>query len=566
MKNNIVYSICFLLAGILLCSCEKDLGLFPQDKYSEPTFFQSAGQFELFANQFYFSLPSSGAGLDVRSDILVDWSENTISNGSYSPEPNSDQWKSPYINIRNTTYLLEKAILVPDLAEQISEYVGEAHFFRAFAYFELLRYYGGVPIIDKVLDLDDTELLYGPRNSREEVVDHILKDLDKAISLLPKEKDIAEGKKGRVSREAALSFKGRIALFEGTWRKFRGQNGDELLDLAIAATGEVINGNQYVIFDRRDVLGEESYRYFFLLDKGKSNVAGLTKADQQEYILTNRFDADIRPAGTSSAHKYPSVTRKFADLFLCTDGLPIDKSPLFAGRETVESEYENRDLRMTNVLQKPFTRFWANNPPEYNRNWNDPFAGGNIYDINFGNTTRTGYYAVKFRVEVASPFGVDWPVIRLAEVLLIHAEALFEKNGSITDQQLDLTINKLRERAGLPALTNTFVSANGLDMRTEIRRERTIELFLEGFRFDDLRRWKNAETEMPMALKGVLWRDTQYATDSRWSNIDFPQDETGSIIIEPTNKRKFEEKHYLLPLPTRQILLNPNLEQNPGWS
>jgi starch-binding outer membrane protein, SusD/RagB family len=103
-------------------------------------------------------------------------------------------------------------------------------------------------------------------------------------------------------------------------------------------------------------------------------------------------------------------------------------------------------------------------------------------------------------------------------------------------------------------------------MRTEIRRERTIELFLEGFRFDDLRRWKNAETEMPMALKGVLWRDTQYATDSRWSNIDFPQDETGSIIIEPTNKRKFEEKHYLLPLPTRQILLNPNLEQNPGWS
>ena len=118
----------------------------------------------------------------------------------------------------------------------------------------MLRYYGGVPIIDKVLDLDDTELLYGPRNSREEVVDHILKDLDKAISLLPKEKDIAEGKKGRVSREAALSFKGRIALFEGTWRKFRGQNGDELLDLAIAATGEVINGNQYVIFDRRDVL------------------------------------------------------------------------------------------------------------------------------------------------------------------------------------------------------------------------------------------------------------------------------------------------------------------------
>ena len=545
MKNNIVYSMCFLLAVILFCSCEKDLSLYPQDKYSESTFFQSAGQFELFANQFYFTLPSSGVGQDVRSDILVDWSENTVSNGSYSPEPNSDLWKAPYVNIRNTTYLLEKAVLVPELADQINEYVGEAHFFRAFAYFELLRYYGGVPIIDKVLDLNDTELLYGPRNSREEVVAHILKDLDQAISLLPKENEIAEGKKGRVSREAALSFKGRVALFEGTWRKYRGQSGDDLLELAISATGEVINGNQYALFDRRDVLGDESYRYFFLLDKGKTNVAGLTKLDQKEYILANRFDADM---------------------ILCTDGLPINKSPLFQGRKTVESEYENRDLRMTNILQKPFTRFWANNPPEYNRDWNNPFNGGNVYDINFGNTTRTGYYAVKFRVEVPSPFGVDWPVIRLAEVLLIHAEALFEKNGSITDQQLDLTINKLRDRAGLPALTNSFVSTNGLDMRTEIRRERTIELFLEGFRFDDLRRWKNAETEMPMALEGVLWRGTQYDTDSRWGDIDFPQNGDGYIIVEPTGKRKFEEKHYLFPLPTRQILLNPNLEQNPGWS
>ena len=414
--------------------------------------------------------------------------------------------------------------------------------------------------------MNDTELLYGPRNSREEVVAHILKDLDQAISLLPKENEIAEGKKGRVSREAALSFKGRVALFEGTWRKYRGQSGDDLLELAISATGEVINGNQYALFDRRDVLGDESYRYFFLLDKGKTNVAGLTKLDQKEYILVNRFDADIRAAGTSSAHKYPSATRKFVDMFLCTDGLPINKSPLFQGRKTVESEYENRDLRMTNILQKPFTRFWANNPPEYNRDWNNPFNGGNVYDINFGNTTRTGYYAVKFRVEVPSPFGVDWPVIRLAEVLLIHAEALFEKNGSITDQQLDLTINKLRDRAGLPALTNSFVSTNGLDMRTEIRRERTIELFLEGFRFDDLRRWKNAETEMPMALEGVLWRGTQYDTDSRWGDIDFPQNGDDYIIVEPTGKRKFEEKHYLFPLPTRQILLNPNLEQNPGWS
>ena len=102
-------------------------------------------------------------------------------------------------------------------------------------------------------------------------------------------------------------------------------------------------------------------------------------------------------------------------------------------------------------------------------------------------------------------------------------------------------------------------------MQTEIRRERTIELFLEGFRFDDLRRWKTAEYEMPLPLKGVKWIDTEYSTNPQWSGINLPLDIDGCIIIEPSNKRKFEEKHYLLPLPTRQILLNPNLEQNPGW-
>lgn len=566
MKNSILYSICFLLSGVLFISCEKDLSLYPQDKYSESTFFLNAEQFELFANQFYFSLPSSGLGREVYSDLLVDWSENETSNGSYSPKPDNGLWQNSYIQIRNTTYLLEKAALVPDIASQINEYVGEAHFFRAISYFDLLKDFGGVPIIDKVLDLDDTDLIYGPRNTREEVVEYLLKDLNNAITLLPKESEISENRKGRVSKEAALSLKGRVTLFEGTWRKYRGQGGDELLNEAVESTREVIQGNQYQLFDRRDVLGDESYRYFFILDKGKTNVANLTKADQKEFILTNRFDSDIREASSSSAHKFPCITQKFADMFLCSDGLPIDKSAVFKGRATVESEYENRDLRMINVMQKPFTQFWANYPPEYNRNWDNPFAGGNVYDINFGNTTRTGYYAVKFRVEVAPPYGVDYPVIRLAEVLLIHAEALFEKNGSITDEQLDLTINKLRNRAGLPRLTNAFVSSNGLNMQTEIRRERTIELFLEGFRFDDLRRWKTAETEMPMALKGVLWRGTQYATDPKWSDVDFPLDTDGHVIVEPTSKRKFEEKHYLFPLPTKQLLLNPNLEQNPGWS
>lgn len=543
------------------------MDLVPKDKYSEATFFQTTDQFKLFANQFYLQLPDFSASFtrDVYSDILVAWSADQISNGSYSPSPSSTLWSTSYSIIRNTTYLIQKSEVVGSaIKDQVAVYVGEAKFFRAMAYFNLLKDFSGVPIISKVLDLNDDNLLFGPRDTREAVVDYILKEMDDAIGFLPLEKNIAVNDKGRVSKEAALALKARIALFEGTWREFRGQDGNPLLDKAIDASSQVILGGQYQLFDRRDVLGDKSYKYFFILDKVKTNVANLTKANQNEYIFVNKFDIDIRPASIASAHTFPSVTLKFANLFLCTDGLPIDKSPLFKGRLITTSEYENRDLRMTNILQVPFTRMWAHYPPEYNRNWNNPDAGGNIWDINFGNTTQTGYYQNKFRPEIAV-YAPDYPVIRYAEVLLIYAEAKFERYNAISDADLNLSINRLRLRAGLPALTNAFVLSNGLDMRTEIRRERTIELFLEGFRFDDLRRWKTAEVEMPMALKGVLWTGTQYATDPRWSSIIFPLDIDGFIIVEPVSKRKFEEKHYLFPIPTRQILLNPQLEQNPGW-
>ncbi|TKG94973.1 RagB/SusD family nutrient uptake outer membrane protein [Puteibacter caeruleilacunae] len=568
MKARITKYIYLMIMSTILFSCEKDLDLYPRDKFSEAVFFQNAEQFKQFATQFYDGLPSASGsiGSDAGSDLMAGWSLSSVSNGSYSPSPNSGHWSGAYSTIRNTTYLVQKVEEVDvELKNQVTVYIGEVRFFRAMTYFGLLKSFGGVPIIDKVLDLNDEEMLYGPRATREQVVDYILADLNAAITALPNEKDIASNDKGRVSKEAALSFKARVALFEGTWRKFRNKDGAALLDQAIDASNQVITGGQYELFDRRDVLGNESYKYFFILDKNKTNIAGLTKADQNEYIFVNKYDIDLRAAGFPSAHGFPSVTKKFADLFLCTDGLPIEKSPLFQGRQTVLSEYENRDIRMINILEKPYERYWANYPPEYNRNWDNQDAGGVEYQINFGNETRTGYYAHKFRPEIAPPFAPDYPVIRLAEVLLINAEAKFEKNNSITDGDLNITINKLRERAGLAALTNAFVSSNGLDMRNEIRRERTIELFLEGFRFDDLRRWKTAEIEMPKPLRGVLWKDTQYDTDPTWGEVDFPQDGDGYIIVEPASERKFEEKHYLFPLPTRQILLNPQLKQNPGW-
>ncbi|MDD4192849.1 MAG: RagB/SusD family nutrient uptake outer membrane protein [Mangrovibacterium sp.] len=568
MKNTYLLQT-FIVLCFLFYSCEKDLDLTPKTTYSEATFFKTTEQFKLFANQFYSGLPSTSPvnDRDTYSDVLVSLTTNTISNGSYFPTPTSGVWDASYATIRNTTYLVMKGDEVDAVLKTgAAAYVGEAKFFRALAYFNLFRDFGGVPIIDKVLDLDDEDLLFGPRNSRDDVFNYMMKDLNEAIEALPLESAIAANDKGRVSKGAALSLKARVTLFEGTWRKFRNIDGaNTLLDQAIDASGQVISSAQYQIFDRRDVLGDESYRYFFILDKVKSNVANLTKADQKEYILATRFDASLRKQPLMQTHLIPNPTKKFADMFLCADGLPIDKSPLFQGKQTVTREYENRDLRMKNIFFVHGTQAWESYPSDHARDWSNPFSGGfPIIKATFGLNTTTGYMTSKFNAQILTP-SMDFPIIRYAEVLLINAEALYEKNGAITDAQLDLTINKLRERAGVAKLSNALVSSNGLDMRTEIRRERTIELFLENQRFDDLRRWKTAETEMPQALKGVLWTGTQYATDPEWSGVVFPLDAEGNIIIEDASKRSFTEKHYLFPLPTRQLLLNPQLEQNPGW-
>ena len=574
-RDRILYLVQCILLCIFFSSCEKKLDLLPETSFSEVTFFKTADQFKLFANQFYTSLQPVGFSTtrDAYADLLVEKTTNTVSDGTYSATPSSDLWQNSYATIRNATYLLEKqAQADDDLKAQVAIYAGEARFFRAMAYFDLFKDFGGVPIIDKVLSLSDDSLLYGPRNTRDEVVSYIINDLDAAISILPAESAIGAADKGRVSKGAALALKARVALFEGTWRKFRSLDGyTELLDAAIDASSQVMNSGEYEIFDRRDALGDESYRYFLILDQKQSNPANLTKADEREYILASRYDATIRPQPTVDFLNAANPTQKCADMFLCTDGLPIDQSPRFQGKSTITSEYQNRDLRMKNIFVIPGIQIWESSPLSYVRDWSDPFAGGypdvasgsNV--VVFGQSTRTGYEQRKFTPEIFQP-SMDFPVIRYAEVLLTNAEALFEKNDAITDAELDLTINKLRARAGVDNLSNAFVASNGLDMRTEIRRERSVELFKEGFRFDDLRRWKTAETELPQAIKGVLWRGTQYETDPQYSGIVYPLDTDGSIIIEDATRRHFDpNKNYLFPLPTRQLLLNPQLTQNPGW-
>lgn len=593
MKKIVKYTY-IILALLVTGSCEQDLDLLPLTEVSEDNFFLKENDFKIYANQFYGYLPNfSYCNRDNWADI--GFTRNSISNSTYIESQSSNAWNGAYTNIRNTTQLIERIEQLEDqeLKTAVAVYEGEARFFRAYTYFNLLKDYGGVPLIDKVLGLEDEEYLYGPRASRQEVVSFILTDLDKAITS-PLGSLTGAGDIGRVSKEAALALKARVCLFEGTWRKYHQSGGDAntLLDQAASAADQVMGSGKFELFDRRDVLGEDSYRYFFVLEtEVQSNPAGLGKQDQKEIILATKFNKIERSQGgyyISVRSGNLSPTLKMANMFLDDTGLPITHAnTTFLGhgfsinpddKKPILTEYMNRDPRFSNVFIKPFEQFWYHIP--YDRDFTKSGAeliGTGGWNDGFW-TSETGYLIHKFIPECADPVGIDFPVFRLAEMMLIYAEAKFEKDGTISDSDLDKSINMLRDRVGMPHLTNDFVNSNGLDMQTEIRRERTVELYLEGFRFDDLRRWKTAKEEMSQDVRAVKWSGTPFETpfevyNEQWDNIstvdhtlkNFTVDAEGFGVLETAAERQFQDKHYLFPLPLRQLALNPQLEQNPGW-
>lgn len=579
----------------VLTGCEKDLDLYPKTQLSTGSFFLQEKDFKLFANLFYDYLPGFGTcGRDEWADITFDGT--SISNGTYNEPNSSGLYNGCYSKIRKINDLLVAIEGVQDeeLKKQISVYKGEALFFRALQYWFLYRDFGGVIIVDKPLGVEDP-LLYGQRNTRKEVADFILNDLDEALKT--EVGSLTGGKnEGRITKEAILALKARVALFEGTWVKYHktGADANAYLQQAIDASKSILDGGKFQLFDRRDVLGEDSYRYFFTLEtERKTNPAGLGKEDQNEIILANKYSQDLRNRGTSwvvVAWDDLSPTRKMMDMYLDANGLPItNPNSIFKGylseidpvtKRGTNWEYVDRDPRIRTNHVQPFHQYWYDRP--YAKTFDETpeqLIGTGYFHDGWSISSLTGYVPYKFCNEIERPIANDYPVFRLAEVMLIFAEASFEKNGAIDDAELDKSINMLRDRVGMPHLTNAFVSANGLDMKEEIRRERTVELFMEGFRYDDLRRWKTAETEMPQAIRGIKWtgnifeqvyevldlKKNEVVTVDNRKIHKYAIDSDGFLIIEEASKRFWEPKHYLRPLPLVELEVNKNLKQNPGW-
>ena len=570
------YALC-IVAASLLTSC---LNLDPKDSLGDNLVWNKAENFQLFANQFYSwtrdlgggtdyqNAVSDGVHSDYRSDLICTSSVNTYSQGTNAIPEKDGNFTRLYKNIYYTNLLLKNADGFDNQAA-ISTPKGEAYWFRAYLHFELVQIYGDAQILTEPLDIDN-EQLYGSRNPRGEVIDQCISDLQKAVELLPE----SAAEEGRLCKDAAYAMLSRVALYEGTWQKFHNSNSQratELLTIAKNAARQVIDNKHYSLFYNANLQNaginniNQSYRYMFILEDVQDNPVGLMKGANTEYIFSHRHRETDRMAVNITHAMLANVcyiTRKMANMYLCQDGLPVEKSPLFQGYTQAASEFQNRDARMDNTMLWHGEKYW-NNDGKWRTTWTDD-------DLNSSLTCNTrsnsGYQSQKWGVEceVQDYYeSMDFPVIRYAEVLLNYAEAAYELSESISDDDLDLSLNLVRRRINpnMPKLSNSFVTSNGLNMRTEIRRERTVELFLEGFRIDDLKRWKTAETEMPQDQLGVKITGTWY--EANWTGQSRSLNGDGCIVLY--SGRTWAQKNYLYPLPQDQRQLNPQLGQNPGW-
>ncbi len=539
----------FLCGMAFLGGC--DLDRFPESQFTDAAFWNTETDLMNAANRHYQLL--AGFQLDGRGDDNVNQTANGISNGTRNVPATSADWSNAYRDIFTANNILEKGGKAQVSDEIKNRYFGEARFFRASAYFGLVQKYGDVPLVLKALDVNSPELSM-PRTPKAEVIQAIYDDLDFAAQWLPARQQLPAAQYGRVTRSSALALKARVALYIGTRAKFH-NDGDWQSHLTIA-----VQAAQAVMTQ-----GHQLYRSYHGLfqheAEGPSNTENIFVkiygVSVSNLIVGHGYSRDMENGRNAP-------TRNLVRQYLYADGLPAfnDKNQPSARRsvyfveekdeEGYNTVFENRDPRLAMTL------FQARE---------EAYKGPWIPTTTLG--SRTAYAAKKgFNLtdwQTSGAGTVDKILIRYGEVLLIYAEAKYELEGTISDADLNLTVNALRQRAGFDArLTNAFATANNLDMREEIRRERTVELALEGFRYDDLIRWKTAEIHLPGQLLGAKFNAVDWVGADP-STLRINSD--GVLVTEDTNVRSFNPgRDYLYPVPLQEITLSGgNVSQNPNW-
>lgn len=583
IKNTINGTLLFGL--VLLNGCSKDfLDRSADDRVEADYFFNTPKDLEVATNDFYTMLPTTSVYTDdVSSDNIVPLNAADRVKGSRTVPTGRGSGGWSWSRLRDINFFLANYHKVDDEGAR-THYSGVARFFRAHFYFEKVKRFGDVPWYNKVLEAGDPDL-YKARDSRVLVMDSVLADIDYAIKHIP-----AEVKLNKVTKYTALILKARLALHEGTFRKYHGIEGHEkFLKEAVSASSELIQTGVYRLYTAGGK--DNAYRDLFARDNQEATETILA-ADFERGLLSHNLGYQM----TSPTMGSWGITKDLINSYLMSDGTRFTDKTNY---QTIGyfDEFQNRDPRLAQTTAGP----------------NFIVKGQNTVEPVNLNITTTGYRVIK-----ALPTKDQWSsshfdiiIFRYAEALLILAEAKAELN-ELTQDDLDKTINLLRERVGMPKLLMATANANpdpylvsqypnvdqgpNKGVILEIRRERRIELFNEGLRWDDLMRWKaGKKLEQPMVgiyFAGVGSYDftgdgkadvfvhtgsTAGAPASVTSMINIQQRTlrdplTGMQNAPAGNMDPFplggifdEDRDYYYPIPLEEFELNDNLVQNPKW-
>jgi starch-binding outer membrane protein, SusD/RagB family len=581
------YSLLLLLA-VLLASC--DLEQTPESTTSKDAVFGSEKGLELYANSFYTILPT--ANTIHRADEISDFGARSqvpdyIREGAFGPRQSSGwDWR----DLRNLNYFIENCNY-PNIAPDVKRhYIGLARFFRAWFYFDKVKRFGDVPWIGKTMDVNDPQL-FAVRDSRVLVMDSVLADLDYATANI---RTVTDNTRSLITKYIAYAFKSRVCLFEGTFRKYHGIDGSERwLNEAVDAANVVMTESGFSISEAGGA--GKSYRQLFTSKTPVGSEVMLAALCDPTLSVFN----DANWWWTSATYgPRLSFTRTFINTYLNIDGTPFTDN---SGYETMTfpQEVKNRDLRLKQTIRMG----------DYKRtNAGVTEAAPPVFSY-----TYTGYQPIKWCLDDTYYDGGSRndnsiSIIRYAEVLLNYAEAKAEL-GTLNDDDWTKTIGALRKRAGITAGTTSMPTVADSYLQTnyfpdiadpvilEIRRERGIELVLEGFRFYDLVRWKRGDLleqlwngfyvpalDQPLDLNedgkmdvcfyttapqnplpGVTYVNVAPTISSGVNPQRLSNTTSGEITWLANIPRKWDEKNYLYPIPENDRLMNPALGQNPGW-
>nr|WP_091691890.1 RagB/SusD family nutrient uptake outer membrane protein [Algoriphagus locisalis] len=591
-----------LLGAVLaLSSCNDDfLDRYPQTSVAPEEFFKSEEDLELYVNGLLTMAGPGSYQADQSSDNMATTGAVEIKNimtGSPSSQTLTGGWN--WGGLRNINYFLDNYEKAVASEEAIAHYVGLARYYRAVFYFGMVKRYSDVPWYENTLDPGDSEQLYKGRDPREQVMGKVMEDLEFAAN------NVRESvPSGTPDVWAVKAFYSRLALYEGTYRKYHNELGleatsPELLQKARDLASEIISSGKFSIYSTGSP--ETDYSKLFTSQDLTGN---------PEVILINPYDANKDRGGNVNTGVFgdyeQSPSRDLVMSYLMKDGSYYSSVPNHMTKGFVE-EFQDRDPRLMQTLVYPG---WVREP-------------NTVPYIQSLNKNFTGYHQLKGYQNTTDNIGIasaDFPVYRYAEVLLNYAEAKAELQ-ELTQADLDMSVNILRKRAGMPDLSMTDannspdpflvgkysnIGGSNVGVLLEIRRERRIELAVEGYRYDDIMRWKagkllenipqgmcfpglgkydltgdgiedvilvSKDTIIPVGEakeKNSLGVDLiYYKAGTIDENVDvfLENGENGGMMVTESKARNFEEpKYYYRPIPIQQVTLNPNLQQIFGWN